>query len=100
VSERRRFTPPAGQVHRFVDANGVTWVFTPRGQVRQSEEGTHVTLLIESPWESRVASCPRSEWVVEKPDYLRILADSVPAGGSRGRSAPNSTEPPRDEPGF
>lgn len=100
MSERRRFTPPAGQLHRFTDANGVTWTFTPRAQVRESEEGTHVTLLIESPWESRVASCPRGEWEVEKPDYQRILADSVPTGGSRGRGAPDSGPPTRDEPGF
>ena len=100
MSERRRFTPPAGQLHRFVDANGVTWTFTLRGQVRESEEGTHVTILIESPWEARVASCPRAEWEVETPDYLRILAGSVPTGGSRGRVPPNSPPATRDEPGF
>jgi len=66
--------------------------------VRQSEEATHVTLVIESPWESRVASCPRGEWEVATPDYLRILADSLPAGGSRGRGSPSA--PPPDEPGF
>ena len=87
-------------MHRYVDANGTTWTFTPREQVRHSEEATHVAILIESAWESRVASCLRTEWEVERPDYLRILADSVAAGGSRGRNAPDPADTTRDAPGF
>ena len=79
----------------FTDANGVTWTFTQRAHVRGSEELTHVALLITSAWESRVVSCPRTEWESASPDYARLLEQSLPAGGSRGvdRSAPDTEGP-------
>jgi len=74
----------------FADANGVTWTFTQRAHVRGSEELTHVALLITSAWESRVVSCPRTEWESASPDYARLLEQSVPTGGSRGVDRPGS----------
>lgn len=79
----------------FTDANGVTWTFSQRAHVRGSEELTHVALLITSAWESRVVSCPRSEWESASPDYARLLEQSLPAGGSRGVDRPGpDTEGP------
>jgi hypothetical protein len=76
--------------HEFTDANGVAWTFTQRAQVRGSEALTHVALLITSPWETRIVSCPRTEWESESPDYARLLEQSLPTGGSRGVDRPGS----------
>jgi hypothetical protein len=74
----------------FTDANGVTWTFTQRAHVRGSEELTHVALLVASAWETRVVSCPRTEWESKSPDYARLLEQSLPVGGSRGVDRPGS----------
>jgi hypothetical protein len=92
--QRRRESPDAGGGREYIDPNGVVWTFTQRPQVREGEEQTHVALMIESPWESRVVSCPRAEWETAQPDYARLLGGSVPVGGSRGR---DRTGPPGDE---
>ncbi len=79
----------------YTDANGVTWTFAQRPQVRGSEAATHVAVTISSPWESRVVSCPRGEWDSPFPDYARLLEESLPVGGSRGidRPGPDGTGP-------
>jgi len=76
--------------HEFTDANGVAWTFAQRAHVRGSEALTHVALLITSPWETRIVSCPRTEWESESPDYARLLEQSLPTGGSRGVDRPGA----------
>jgi hypothetical protein len=66
-------------------ADGRTWTFRERGEVRQEEAATHVTLLVESLGEVRVVSCPRTEWERADGDLGALLARAVPVGASRGR---------------
>jgi hypothetical protein len=80
--------------HSFTARDGRTWTFRRRGEVRQEEADTHVTLLAESLGEVRVVSCPRSEWEQDPPDLQALLARAVPAGGSRGVGG-NSGRPGR-----
>jgi hypothetical protein len=84
----------------FTDPNGVTWTFIQRPHVRESEALTHVALRIESPWETRVVSCPRAEWEAEQPDLARLLEESLPVGGSRGIDRSSLPGDPPDTPGF
>lgn len=67
-------------------ADGRTWTFRLRPEVRQEEAGTHVTLLVESLGEVRVVSCPRAEWESAEPNLRALLARALPSGGSRGIS--------------
>jgi hypothetical protein len=67
----------------WVDADGRTWRFRPRPDVRKDEMETHVVLLIESLGETRIVSCPREEWQSAEPDWAGLIARSVPEGGSR-----------------
>lgn len=100
MTDQRRRQRAGGDGHEYTDANGIAWTFTPRPQVRHSEEDTHVVLLIESAWQARVATCPRAEWERPTPDYARILAESLPIGGSRGQGARDSEPRDPDPPGF
>ena len=68
----------------WVSPDGRTWTFRPRPEVRKSELGTHVVVLIESLGETRIVSCFREEWDRAAPDWEGLLARSVPVGGSRG----------------
>jgi hypothetical protein len=70
----------------YTAADGRTWTFRRRPEVRQEEAATHVTLLVESLGEVRVVSCPRAEWESVEPNFGALLARAVPAGGSRGVS--------------
>lgn len=65
-------------------ADGRTWRFRPRPDVRKDETETHVVLLIESLGETRIVSCLRSEWERADPDWAGLIARSLPEGGSRG----------------
>ena len=71
----------------YTAADGRTWAFRCRPEVRQEEAATHVTLLVESLGEVRVVSCPREEWESAEPDLRALLARAFPAGGSRGVSS-------------
>ena len=73
-------------LHTYTAADGRTWTFRCRPEVRQEEAATHVTLLAESLGEVRVVSCPRVEWEGAEPNLRALLARAVPAGGSRGVS--------------
>lgn len=97
MEQRRRRGPGPGESRRYTDANGTEWTFTARPHVRLGEEETHVSLLIESAWETRVVVCPREEWELDEPDFARLLAESLPPGGSRGLSVPESDEPPEPD---
>jgi hypothetical protein len=70
----------------YTAADGRTWSFRTRPEVRQEEAATHVTLLVESLGEIRVVSCLRMEWESAAPDFRALLARAVPVGGSRGIS--------------
>lgn len=80
----RRPGNPSNHEREFTDRGGVQWTFAPRKRVRREEEETHVTLLIRSAFETRVVTCRRDEWDTPAPDLGRLLAQSVPSGGSRG----------------
>jgi hypothetical protein len=70
----------------YTAADGRTWTFRTRPEVRQEEAATHVTLLVESLGETRVVSCLRAEWDSAAPNLRGLLARAVPVGGSRGIS--------------
>jgi hypothetical protein len=70
----------------YTAADGRTWAFRSRPEVRQEEAATHVTLLVESLGEVRVVSCLREEWESAVPNFRLLLARAVPVGGSRGIS--------------
>ena len=70
----------------YTAADGRTWVFRVRPEVRQEEAATHVTLLVESLGEVRVVSCRREEWESVEPNFRALLTRAVPVGGSRGIS--------------
>jgi hypothetical protein len=67
----------------WVDADGRTWRFRPRPDVRKDESQTHVVLLMESLGETRIVSCRREEWETADPDCAGLIARSLPEGGSR-----------------
>lgn len=91
MHDRRR----RSESREYVDTNSVTWTFTPRPQVRHSEETTHLVLYLESAWETRIGRCPVDEWESDEPDFARILAESNPLGGSRALgSHDRPPEPP------
>lgn len=75
----------------YTAADGRTWTFRTRPEVRQEEAATHVTLLVESLGEVRVVSCPRAEWESATPNFRALLARAVPVGGSRGISGGERT---------
>ena len=68
----------------YTAADGRTWTFQRRAEVRHEEADTHVTILVESLGEVRVVSCLREEWERAQPDLRALLARAVPAGASRG----------------
>lgn len=72
----------------FTDARGEEWTFTRRRHVRRSEEETHIAIVARSAFQSRIVTCHRDEWETPRPDLARLLARSVPAGGSRANPAP------------
>lgn len=80
----------------WVGADGRTWRFRPRPDVRKDETETHVVLLVESLGETRIVSCLREEWERADPDWAALVARSLPEGGSRSigpsraRSGPQS----------
>ncbi len=80
----------------WVSADGRTWRFRPRADVRKDETETHVVLLVESLGETRIVSCLRNEWEGAAPDWAGLLARSLPEGGSRGIGRPRA--PSRAEP--
>ncbi len=84
----------------YTDPNGVTWTFTQRAYAREGEALTHVTLSIESAWETRIVSCARAEWDRDLPDYTRLLEKSVPVGASRGLDRQDVAEAPPENPEF
>ena len=69
---------------RYTAADGRTWTFQRRPEVRHEEMETHVTILLESLGEVRVVSCLREEWERTDPDLRGLLARALPAGASRG----------------
>jgi hypothetical protein len=76
----------------YTAADGRTWTFRARPEVRQEEAATHVTLLVESLGEVRVVSCLRAEWEIAEPNFHAMLARAVPVGGSRGISGGERAE--------
>jgi hypothetical protein len=70
--------------HAYTEADGRTWTFYQRPEVRQEEAATHVTILVESLGEVRVVTCLREEWETAAPDLRALLRRAIPAGGSRG----------------
>jgi hypothetical protein len=67
----------------WVSADGRTWRFRPRPDVRKDESQTHVVLVMESLGETRILSCLREEWESADPDWDGLIARSLPEGGSR-----------------
>lgn len=68
----------------YTDADGVPWTFAERRRVRQEEAGRFVVIIATSPFETRIIRCVRERWTDPAPDFARLLAESVPSGGSRG----------------
>ena len=85
MTDHPRRQRAAGDAHEYTDANAVEWTFVARPQMRNTDEAAYVVLLIQSAWETRVAKCLQTDWETPFPDYARILAESLPAGGSRGQ---------------
>jgi hypothetical protein len=75
----------------YTAADGRTWTFRSRPEVRHEEAATHVTLLVESLGEVRVVSCLRTEWESAEPNFRALLVRAVPVGGSRGISGGERT---------
>jgi len=71
-------------VNEYTDADGVPWTFAERRRVRQEEAGRFVVVIATSAFETRIVRCTREEWTCQAPDFARLLAESVPSGGSRG----------------
>jgi hypothetical protein len=70
-------------------SDGRRWTFRLRPEVRKEEAKTHVTLVLETPGEVRIVTCPRNEWESASPDLAELLARSLPGGASRGLGAPD-----------
>lgn len=70
---------------RHVDADGVEWTFVERPRMRMGERQDWVVLIATSANETRVARWPRQAWMSGDVDMAKLLAESVPAGASRGR---------------
>lgn len=68
----------------YTDQHGTPWTFTERPHVRHDESDRFVVLVASSPFETRVVRCERERWHTETPDFARLLAESLPAGASRG----------------
>ena len=68
---------------KYTAPNGRIWTVRPRPYVRKDEVGERITLEFVSDRETRVASCHREEWNVEKPDLAALLARSVTSGAGR-----------------
>ena len=77
----------------FTDESGLPWTFTERKRVRQEEAERFVVVVATSPFETRIVRCERERWQTPRPDFARLLAESLPAGGSRG-SQVNPDGPP------
>lgn len=73
----------------FTSSDGRRWTFRLRPEVRKEEAKTHLTLIVETPGEVRIVTCRRNEWESDDPDLARLLANSLPGGGSRGLGAPD-----------
>ncbi|HEU4828642.1 MAG TPA: hypothetical protein VFT04_05565 [Gemmatimonadales bacterium] len=85
----------------FTDDHGEEWTFTRRRHVRRSEEETHIAIIARSAFQSRIVTCRRDEWDTAKPDLARLLARSVPAGGSRANPGPGRpVKTPPKNPSF
>jgi hypothetical protein len=82
----REFTGPDGRI----------WLVRERPEARREDGLLHVTLDLETAGERRVATCSRTEWEVPDPNFVALLARSVPGGASRGLGAPEP--PPAQEP--
>ncbi len=72
----------------YTDDRGDVWTFTRRRHVRRSDMETHIALVVRSPVQTRIVTCSRDEWETTRPDLGRLLARSVPAGGSRANPSP------------
>lgn len=83
----------------YVDDSGTPWTFVERRQVRRDEADHFVVVVATSPFETRVIHCERERWLVPEPDFAALLAESLPAGGSRGAQADphESTDSPDEE---
>ncbi len=81
----------------YVDAGGIPWTLVERKRVRHEEADRYVVIVATSPFESRVIRCERDRWHTAEPDLAQLLADSLPAGGSRGSHA-EPDEPPDTSP--
>ncbi len=77
----------------FIAPDRRLWLVRPRPTVRRTEAATHITLELMTDDETRVVSCRRDEWDVPAPDFVALLARSVPGGASRGLVRPEE-EPP------
>lgn len=72
----------------FTDDRGEEWTFTRRRHVRRSDEEAYIAVVVRSAVQSRIVTCRREEWETARPDLGRLLARSVPAGGSRANPGP------------
>ena len=72
----------------FTDDRGEEWMFTRRRQVRSSDDESYIALVVHSALRARIVTCRREEWETARPDFGRLLARSVPAGGSRANPGP------------
>jgi hypothetical protein len=78
----------------FTGSDGRVWRIRERAESRREDGAEHLTLELTTPGEHRVVSCHRDEWDVAEPDYVDLLARSVPGGASRSFGAPEDPEPP------
>lgn len=72
----------------FIDDRGEEWTFTRRRQVRRSDDDAYIAIVVRSALQSRIVTCREDEWDTPRPDLGRLLARSVPAGGSRANPGP------------
>lgn len=83
--------------------DGVPWTFTVRAGARRDERGSVLVLILRSPFETRIGTCPIELWEDGEPDLAELHAASVPVGASRGRELENHGEhgarPGEDEDG-
>lgn len=86
----------------FQGPDARVWRFRARPAARRDDGDMQLTLELESLGERRVVICLRGEWERDDPDFLDLLARSLPGGGSRGLGAgppappEEKSEPPAD----